>query len=247
MEVWWAGFLASPVRLLAGLAATFCLLILYNLYAGLRSDASAVEVLIDSVEELGLGLVGAALLLWLLDRIDLSMDPMEVIGKIVVEGLTMAIGFSVGTAQLGGAPAREQGALPAYRDHEPWRHLALAACGSLLFASNVAPTEEIVVLAAELSLPALLGLAGLSAAIGAIILHYSDFTASVSGGEAGLVGSMRNTSLSYAVALLVAAGLLWFYGRFTDVTILAMCAQTVVLGFAAMLGASAGRLLLQPS
>ena len=53
--------------------------------------------------------------------------------------------------------------------------------------------------------------------------------------------------LAATSALLVAAGLLWFYGRFTDITILAMCTQTVVLGFAAMLGASAGRLLLQPS
>jgi putative integral membrane protein (TIGR02587 family) len=247
MEMWWAGFLATPARLLAGLAATFCLLILYNLYAGLRRDATLAEILIDSVEEMGLGLVVAALLLWLLDRINLSMDPVEVAGKVVVEGLTMAIGFSVGTAQLGGDSSPEQGTLPGYRDHEPWRHLALAACGALLFASNVAPTEEIVVLAAELSLGALLGLAGLSIAIGAVILHYSDFTASTRGPEAGIMAAMRSTSQSYAVALLVSAGLLWFYGRFTDESAAAMCAQTIVLGFAAMLGASAGRLLLQRS
>lgn len=247
MEMWWAGFLGTPGKMLAGLGVTFCLLIVYNVYAGLRRDAGVVEILIDSVEELGLGLAGAAMLLWLLDRINLSMEPVEIVGKVVVEGLTMAIGVSVGTAQLGSRLSAEQGALPSYRDHEPWRHLALAACGAVLFASNVAPTEEIVLLAAELSLGGLLGLAAISYLIGAIILHYSDFTSSVSGRDAGLAAAIRGTTQSYAVALVVSAGLLWFYGRFNDESAATICAQMIVLGFAAMLGGSAGRLLLQQS
>lgn len=247
MEMWWSGFLATPMRLLAGLAATFCLLILYNLFAGLRCDASPAEILIDSVEEMGLGIIAAALLLWLLDRINLSMEPLEIVGKIVTEGLVMAIGVSVGTAQLGGSMNAEEGALPAYRQQEPWRHLALAACGAVLLAANVAPTEEIMMLGAELSLQGLLGLAMLSIAVGAIILHYSGFTASVAGSEAGVAAVVRSTTQSYAVALLVSAAVLWFYGRFTGESAVAASAQTIVLGFAAMLGASAGRLLLEPS
>ena len=113
MEIWWTGFLASPLRLSAGLAATFGLLILYNLFAGLREDASFAEVLIDSVEEMGLGLVGAALLLWMLGRIEPSMSLPEITGKIVAEGLVMAIGFSIGTAQLGKRAKQEGGSLPA--------------------------------------------------------------------------------------------------------------------------------------
>lgn len=57
MEVWWAGFTSHPWRLCLYVAATFLLLLGYNTYAGLRRDASFAEVAIDSVEELGLGIV----------------------------------------------------------------------------------------------------------------------------------------------------------------------------------------------
>ena len=247
MEMWWSGFLASPWRLLAGLAVAFGLLILYNLFAGLREDASFAEVLIDSVEELGLGLVAAALLLWLLGRIEPAMNLPEIIGKIVTEGLVMAIGFSIGTAQLGKRAKSDDASLPGYRRHEPWRHLALSACGAIVFGANVAPTEEILVLGQEMSPPGLVFLMVLSMLSGAMILHYSDFTASVAGRDAGVGAVVMGTAGTYAVALLASAGMLWFFGRFDDETAVMMSAQTVVLGFAAMLGASAGRLLLQPS
>lgn len=248
MEMWWSGFLATPVRLLAGLGATFFLLSLYNLYAGLREDAGFVEILIDSVEEMGLGLVCAASLLWLLGRIDFAMESLEIAGKIVVEGLVMSIGVSVGTAQLGGdRDSEDQGSAAAFRTLEPWGHLALAACGAVLFAANVAPTEEIVVLGAELPVAAVLGIAALSFILGGVILHYSDFASSVSVRDTGFFVAFRGTTQTYAVALVVSAALLWFFGRFSDETAAMICAQTVVLAFAAMLGASAGRLLLQPS
>lgn len=247
MEMWWTGFLATPLSLLAGLTATFCLLVLYNLYAGLRSDASLIEVAIDSIEEMGLGLVLAALLLWLIGRIDLSMNLPEIVGKTVATGLVTAIGFSVGTAQLGKATRQAEEAVPGYRQHEPWRHLSLAACGAVLFAANVAPTEEIMMLGAELKLAGLLCLMMLSWLIGSLILYYSDFSASVAGRDAGFAAVVRGTTQSYAVALLLSAAMLWFFGRFDGASAGTIAGQTVVLGFAAMLGASAGRLLLQPA
>jgi uncharacterized membrane protein len=66
MEVWWSGFIARPDRLLVFVVFTFILLLGYNRYAGLRRDATWVEVGIDSVEELGLALVTAAITLYAL-------------------------------------------------------------------------------------------------------------------------------------------------------------------------------------
>ena len=48
--------LSCTRRLAAYVAGTFVLLLGYNTYAGLRHDACFAEVVIDSVEELGLGL-----------------------------------------------------------------------------------------------------------------------------------------------------------------------------------------------
>ncbi len=47
------------------------------------------------------------------------------------------------------------------------------------------------------------------------------------------------------MALFAAALILWFFGRFDGVSLYTSLAQVIVLGVAATLGASAGRLLLQ--
>ena len=100
MEVWWAGLALHPWRMVIYVVFTFALLLLYNRFAGLRRDASLVEVAIDSVEEMGIGLVLAAAILWLTGRISGEMDGLEILGKVAMEGMTVAIGVSVGTAQL---------------------------------------------------------------------------------------------------------------------------------------------------
>jgi putative integral membrane protein (TIGR02587 family) len=245
MEMWWSGFLATPVRLLGGMAGTFILLLGYNQYAGIRHDASFTEVAIDSIEELGLGIAGAACILWLLGRITSDMDAWEIVTRIVVQGLVGAIGVSIGTAQLSVNAADNQGAAGSRRDRDPWSDLALGACGAVLLAANVAPTEEIQVLGQELNGWRLTGIALLSLAVAGVVLHYSEFTGAQPASESGTVAALRNTVSTYAVALLASAILLWFFGRFDDMPGGLIASQTVVLGFAASLGASAGRLLLQ--
>lgn len=274
MEVWWSGFMAHPLRLLAYVAATFLLLLGYNRYAGLRRDAGMLEVAIDSVEEMGLGLALSALILWLLGRITFGMPSNEVVGQVVIEAMTFAIGVSVGTAQLGGGADKDGDSDGGMGDDQPASgtgdgdddsgasgdisndsitgapqlrgQLVLSLCGAVLFAANVAPTEEIVMLAAEISWLRVLGLAFLSLTFGALILYYSEFTGSQKHVRFDRHHDMLvGTIITYAVSLAASALILLFFGRF-DGQSLAMCiAQTVVLGVAGMLGASAGRLLLQ--
>ncbi|HZI17524.1 MAG TPA: TIGR02587 family membrane protein [Pyrinomonadaceae bacterium] len=246
MEVWWTGFVASPLRLLACVGATYVLLFAYNHYAGLRPDASWREVAIDSVEELGLGLLLSALVLWLLGRITAEQPAGEVVGIIVIEAVTVAIGVSVGTAQLGAAEDEDEDEKPGEEAKTLGGQVVVAFCGAVLFAANVAPTEEIIMIAAEISSARALGLALFSLAVGTVILYFSEFRgarrhAPAEGRAAILVGAV----VSYAVALAASALLLWFFGRFGDASWVVCLTQTVVLGVAAALGASAGRLLLQ--
>jgi putative integral membrane protein (TIGR02587 family) len=248
MEVWWAGFVAEPMRLLVYIAATFVLLLGYNHYAGLHHDASWQEVAIDSVEEMGLGLIVAAGVLFLLGQLESDMQAYEIIGKVTVEAMTVAIGISVGTSQLGGGDDKTpKGGAEASAKEDPTfqGQVVIAACGAMLFAANVAPTEEIVMIATEARIVNILGIAALSLVLTALILYYIEFTGSAHFVRSnGLVSVVVGTAVTYAVALLVAAAALWFFGRF-DTALITCVAQTVVLGFAATLGASAGRLLLQ--
>ncbi len=250
MEVWWAGFMLHPGRILIYGIATFALLLLYNRFAGLRRDATLAEVAIDSVEEMGIGLVLSALILWLTGRIGWEMDRLEVLGKIVMEGMTVAIGVSVGTAQLGtgddgdgGLSGEEQENANAY-----FPQLSLALCGAVLFAANVAPTDEISVIAAESTPGKLLLISLFSILLGSLILHFSGFRGSgrhVARGTAML--ATRGIVTTYAVALVASAGSLWFFGKLDGEPFSQRLAQTVVLALPAVLGASAGRLLLQAS
>jgi putative integral membrane protein (TIGR02587 family) len=267
MEMWWTGFIAHPWRLLAYVLATFVLLLGYNRYAGLRRDASMIEVAIDSVEEMGIGLCIAALLLYLLGRITFEMPVNEVVGLIVLEAMTVAVGVSVGTAQLGAGGQEDEGFGPASgtssRGHADrggqkkaaaraggeihfGGQMVLALCGAVLFAANVAPTEEIVVVANETSWPKILGLALISLLMAALILHYSEFKGAQDlVHKDGAVAVFFGTTITYAIALSTSVLILWFFGRLDGLTLQVALAQVVILGVAATLGASAGRLLLQ--
>lgn len=251
MEVWWAGFLLHPLRILVYGIVTFGLLLLYNRFAGLRRDASLVEVVIDSVEELGIGMILAALILWLTDRIHTGMVPMEMLGKVVMEGMTVAIGVSIGTAQLGADDRGDEG-IQTGEDSENssdyFPQLALALCGAVLFAANIAPTDESIVIAIESPPGKLLLIALFSMMLGLLVLQFSGFRNSTH-----LVASdtvlhrIRGVISTYAVALVASLGALWFFGKLDGQPPAIILAQTVVLGFPAVLGASAGRLLLQGS
>jgi putative integral membrane protein (TIGR02587 family) len=250
MEVWWAGFIARPPRLLVYLAVGILLLFGYNRYGGLRPDASWREVAFETVEEMGLGLLLSALLLWLLGQLQADMTPGAVVGQVVVEGVTAAIGISVGSAQLGGEGGKDK-TDDANREPKGFpAHLALAACGAVLFASNVAPTEEIVKIALEASRWQLVGIAVLSIALVVLVLFHSDFRNSdrvLPKEERKLSAMASRTVVNYAVALTASAFILWFFGRFSGMSPAVCVAQTVVLGVASALGASAGKLLIQPS
>lgn len=270
MEVWWTGFIAHPWRLLIYVMATFVLLLGYNRYAGLRRDASMLEVAIDSVEEMGIGLLIAGLILFLLGRITFEMPMNEIGGLIVVEAMTVAIGVSVGTAQLGAGGKEDEGlggdspkksrqsaktkaqnkgsgeARAGEKEIHFGGQMVLAICGAVLFAANLAPTEEIVVVALETSWIKIVGLALVSLLMGSLILHYSEFKgAQELVRRDGLSAIFLGTVITYAIALATSASILWFFGRFDGVTLYAALAQTVTLGVAATLGSSAGRLLLQ--
>lgn len=249
MEVWWAGFIARPSGLLIYFLTGFLLLFGYNRFAGLREDAGWLEVAFEAVEEMGLGLLVAAGMLWLLGQIDAGLPWSEVMGKVVVEAVTVAIGISVGSSQLGGGQNHEAGGM-AGEDPEQaaslWSQLVLGACGAVLFATNIAPTEEVLMIAVETSPWRLAGLALLSLVLGGLILFYSDFHASERlQPDRGPGTVVTRTVINYAVALAASAFILWFFGRFDGASFAACLAQTVVLGVASSLGASAGRLLLQ--
>jgi putative integral membrane protein (TIGR02587 family) len=257
MEVWWAGFIATPLQLLIMVVATYLLLLGYNRYAGMRHDASGRSVFIDSVEEMGLGIMLAFAVLFVLNRIqfgEMSLD--EIMGKIIIEAMAVSIGVSIGTAQLGAgedeedeedevqAEAREAGWRTGWRSKVSL--VVLALCGSVIVGGNVAPTEEVVLLAVGAKPLHILLMALLSLAMSVVVVYFSDFKGTGHHRQGNLAFAITlDTCLSYLTALAASAFLLWFFGRFEGVSFEVAFAQCIVLGVLASLGASAGRLLIK--
>lgn len=101
MEVWWAGYTISFFNLLILVVLNYIILLGYNRYAGMHPGVNWKNIFIESVEEIGIGLVVAFIVLFLLNRISLDSDFSVVIGKVVIETMMVSIGVSVGTAQMG--------------------------------------------------------------------------------------------------------------------------------------------------
>lgn len=242
MEMWWSGFILHPFRLAILVVSTFVLLLGYNRFAGIRHDHTWKEVVIDSFEEMGIGLLLSATMLFLLNRINPQDALDEAVCKIVMEGMLVAIGVSVGTAQLGMDDCPEENT-----PRDGWfAQLTLAVCGAVLFAANIGVTEEVQVLAMEATPWHQLGLMLASFTIGGIVLYFSAFqNASVFARKESNLDIAAGTVSSYTISFLVSAAILWFFGRMDDMPLSFCISQTIVLAFPAALGASAGRLMVQ--
>lgn len=246
-EMWNSGFTMEPWRILSFSAATFCILLLYNRYVGLRKDATFLEVAIDSVEEMGIGLLLSAGLLTILGIIGMDSSPTEALGEIVMEGMTAAVGVSIGTAQLGAPDEGDSGSEGDQDDPISFLpQMAIALCGAVLFAANIAPTDELVIIANRSTPPRLLLIMATSLAICTLIFRFSGFrgAAKPTAPDSSFL-AFRGIIGSYSIALLASALLLAFFGRFDGEPLLHCLTLTIVLGFPTALGASAGRLLLQ--
>ena len=273
MEVWWSGFSAPPLYLLCCVVVTYVLLLGYNRYAGMKKDSSFKEICHESVEELGLSFVVSFLFLLLISRINFGMSLDEIAGKVIVESMIVAIGISVGTAQLGGNGEKEEGSESEEatnsgeessgeshsseggsgsgkegdnaneKDSANLKRIVLSICGAVLFASSVAPTEEILMIAVGVSNVELLLMIFTSLTLGGIIIYFSEFKGSPKE-RPGIFKMLVDLAVMYCLALLVSFAFLWFFGRIQDYSFYIVVAQMLVLGIPAAIGASAGRFLI---
>jgi len=247
-EVWNHAFLLPGWKVVALVAIGFAILVGLNQAIGFRRDRSFGEVLVDSVEALGLGLLVAFLALLLLERIELGTSLRDAAGKVALEGVAVAFGASVAAGELSAADdegaGRDGGPLKEQAD--PFRRLAVGAGGALIFALNVASTDEPVLIGIGTGPWVLVGtvIATLLLTLG--LVFYADFRGSHTTrvGDSALDHPVSETLATYAISLGIALLLLWAFGRTDGASPAAIVAMTVALGVVSSLGAAVGRLLL---
>jgi putative integral membrane protein (TIGR02587 family) len=240
MEVWFHGFILPWWKLLLLLAITLIIVLAYNSIAGFRRERTYWELAVDSVATIGLGIVVAFVALVVLGRIDANTSLRDAAGKVALESIPIAIGASVAATQLsGGGNGQSSGAIG------PFHRLLVGAGGALLFALNVAPTEEPVMLGIDAEPWLLLLVMGGTLVLTMVLVFYADFGGRRSArGESVLDHPISETITGYAVSLAVCLFLLWSFGRTDGTSVQAIAGMTVMLAVIAAVGAAIGRLLV---
>ncbi|MBW4696337.1 MAG: TIGR02587 family membrane protein [Aphanocapsa lilacina HA4352-LM1] len=253
MEVWWIGAWIGPPRLPAVLALTFGVVFLLNRTAGFRStrDVRVEDALRDSVEAMALGTICSLLMLVLLREITPQTALGEALGKVVFEGVPFTMGVALANLLLR-TDSDEGTSQDPDQDNQDALNITLTdlgftAIGAVFIAFNIAPTDEISMLAAATSPPWLLLIVLASLLISYGIVFEADFADQKKRArQQGLFQQpLSETVFSYLVSLAIAAAMLWFFDRlaFDDLWQLWL-SHTLLLGLPATIGGAAGRLVV---
>jgi putative integral membrane protein (TIGR02587 family) len=243
-EMWELGFYIDPLRLALLLLLLIPLLVGLSHFIGFEDTFGWQDDLVDAFVAYAVGVIAAAPILVLFGAIDSAMPTAEIIGKISLQAVPASIGALLAQAQFGAGGERMR------RKHE--RHDTYAsemffmAAGAIFLSFNVAPTEEMIIIAYRMTPWHALGLCVLSIVLMHAFVYMLEFS-----GKSEIPPDvptwsvfLRYTIVGYAICLLISAYILWTFGRISGYTVDEIVMTTVVLAFPAGIGAAAARLIL---
>jgi putative integral membrane protein (TIGR02587 family) len=239
MEMWEQGVAMERWRLLTFILAGLPLLYGLAYYAGFSKRRGFRNDILDTAVALAVGFVTASVLLILFGVVQWNAPPHEAIGMVALQAVPGAMGALLARRQLsgdGGGDTDEDAA--SY-----FGELFLMAAGALFFALNIAPTEEIILIAYKATALHVLALIALSL----LLLHLIVFNAGFAGQEEAdrpLHAFFHFTLPGYAIALGISLFALYVFGRTDGLSVQGVVQIAIVLGFPAAIGAAAARLLV---
>lgn len=246
MEMWWLGFYMNRLRLALFMIAIVPLLIGVDHYSGFKKTETWLEDAVDAMVAYGVGIVTSAVVLLVLNIIDLRMPVREIVGKVALQSVPASFGAVLAASQLGGGGGGKEGNTDERKHASYGVEMLFMLAGAVFLAFNVAPTEEMILIAFRMTHWHALALM----AVSLLLMHGFVYAMEFRGAPARHPGAtgpglfLRFTVVGYAISLAVSAYVLWTFGRFEDGAVGVYAVETVVLGFPASLGAAAARLIL---
>jgi putative integral membrane protein (TIGR02587 family) len=244
MEMWWLGFHVERLRLLLLVLVMLPFLVGLSHVSGFEDTFELMEDVVDALVAWAVGSAMSALVLALFGELRAGMSLDEVTGKVALQAVPASMGALLARSTLGGEPQqrREREGVPGGY----WGELFLMLAGALFLAFNVAPTEEIILLAYMMApwqalLLAALSLLAMHAFVYAVEFHGQERVPH-GVGQASVL--LRFTVVGYAIVLVASAYVLWTFGRLDGVGLDDAVASVLVLAFPAAVGAAAARLIL---
>lgn len=240
MEMWWLGYHIEPLRLLFLVLLSFPLLVGVSSVIGLTDSRALVDNVVDVFVAYAIGFLVSGLTLYLFNTVSFSEPASVTLSKIMLQTIPASLGALLGRSEMGSGEhdrGEEKGRID---------EVVILAVGALFLALNVAPTEEIPMIAYQMSTWHLLGLF----VVTVLITHIFAIAGGYSKGErckgtpGTVIGYVYYTCLALLVAASISLFMLWVFGRTDGLNFSAIMAKTIVLLFPAGLGAAAARLII---
>lgn len=255
MEMWSHGAALSEWHLLAILGCILVLNFGFDLLSGFREEYSLTGAMSESITSVGIGIVLSAMILSLIGELHRDLAPAEWAGKILVEALVVSVGVSFANSQIRKKSRTGDDEENDSSDEKPadaekrqltedLRDVGATLAGATVFALNIAPTEEILLIASRISGWQQLGILGFSIVLCHIILFASGLDDAPVHVDSLFQKPWAETLVACALSLLVACGLLLLLGQSaTTASLPTLAAATVTLGLPAIVGGAAGRII----
>lgn len=249
MEMWHLGFYMDRWRLAAFVGFVLPLLAGLAHVSGFEPTRGVLMAVMDAVTAYLVAAVAGAVVLLVFDVISPGMSMQEVAGKVILQASAGSFGAILATSQLAGSDEQEDREEKKRKRQERQGYgseLLLMTAGAVFLAMNVAPTEEIQLLAARMGPWLVLTLMALSL----LLMHAFVYAVEFRGQEAVPEGTpmwsivLRFTVVGYAVALVMSGYVLWCFGRLNDVPLDYALLMVAVLAFPSAVGAASARLIL---
>lgn len=255
MEVWWIGSTVTPAQMFMALLLTLATVFMLNRTEGFRKSKNVdpFDAMADSVAAIAIGIVCTGLILLLLQEITLKTPLSEMLGKLIYEGVPFTLGVALANQFLkdnSDTNNQEQNQSAKRQSSKGEINSTLSdiggtVIGAIIIAFNIAPTDEIPMLASAVS-----GLWLLAVMAASLLISYAIVF------EAGFANQQKRqqqqgifqrpiseTVMSYLISLVSAACMLLFFDKVSWNDPWQMwLSYTIILGLPATIGGAAGRL-----
>jgi putative integral membrane protein (TIGR02587 family) len=244
MEAWWLGFYMNRWQFILFILVNMLLLIGIAYYRGFHEDLDWHEAIFDAFVGYAVGVVAGVVFLALFSVIQWGMTADEIVGKVALQAIPGGIGALLARTQLSDSHTKPEEKLE--RSQGYWAEIFLMVAGSLFISYTVAPTEEMILIAYQMSHWHVLA----AVLVSLLILHIFVYEVEFRGQEAMPEGHgfwslfLYFTVVGYLAVFLTSLYLLWSFGRTTGAELPMILTYGVVLSVPGALGAAAARLIL---
>ena len=242
MEMWDLGVYMDRLRLATLLVLMIPLLVGLAYYLGFEETTSVFDAALDAFVAIAVAACLSTIILTIFGALDTDMKPREWIGRISLQSITGSIGALLAQSQFGKAGGDERNR----REGGDFAEYFFMAAGALFLSTNVAPTEEVILIAHKMGPWHTLVLLVLSVLLMHAFVYAVEFRGQHSRAEhvSPIVEFVRFTVIGYGLAIAISAFMCWCFGRFDGVAPDEMLRISLVLAFPASVGAAAARLVL---